>query len=96
MSSMSISHRWRRGAATWGAFSHRVGFRSSYLPKGARSTWNKLPIQQDYRSPEEWKPYLSNVTAILQSKRPHLLASSTERFLSEGEVIGGHIYMTRE
>jgi SAM-dependent methyltransferase len=67
-----------------------------FAEKGTRSTWNKLPIQQDYRSPEEWKPYLSNVAAILQSKRPHLLASSTVRFLSESEVEGGHIYITTD
>jgi hypothetical protein len=64
-----------------------------FAEKGANSTWDKLPIQQDYRSPEEWQSYLSNVAAILQSKRPHLLASSTGRFLSESEVKGGHIYI---
>jgi hypothetical protein len=64
-----------------------------FAEKGIRSTWDKLPIQQDYRSPEEWQPYLANVAAILQSKRPHLLASSTARFLGESEVQGGHIYI---
>jgi SAM-dependent methyltransferase len=64
-----------------------------FAEKGTRSTWDKLPIQQDYRSPEEWQPYLANVAAILQSKRPHLLASSTARFLGESEVQGGHIYI---
>jgi SAM-dependent methyltransferase len=67
-----------------------------FAEKGARSTWNKLPIQQDYRSPEEWKPYLANVAAILQSKRPHLLASNTERFLGESEVQGGQIYIPKD
>jgi hypothetical protein len=64
-----------------------------FAEKGTRSTWNKLPFQQDYRSPEEWKSYLANVAAILQSKRPHLLASNTARFLSESEVQGGHVYI---
>jgi SAM-dependent methyltransferase len=67
-----------------------------FAEKSARSTWNKLPIQQDYRSPAEWASYLANVAAILQSKRPHLLASSTERFLSESEVQGGHIYIPKD
>jgi hypothetical protein len=67
-----------------------------FAEKSARSTWNKLPIQQDYRSPAEWTSYLANVAAILQSKRPHLLASSTERFLSESEVQGGHIYIPKD
>ncbi len=66
----------------------------AFAEKGTRSTWHKLPIQQDYRPPEDWKSYLANVAAILQSKRPHLLASSTGRFLSEREVKGGHVYIT--
>jgi SAM-dependent methyltransferase len=64
-----------------------------FAEKGIRSTWDKLPIQQDYRSPREWTSYLANVAAILRSRRPHLLASSTGRFLGESEVKGGHIYI---
>jgi SAM-dependent methyltransferase len=67
-----------------------------FAEKGTRSTWDKLPIQQDYRSPEEWPSYLANVAAILQSKRPHLLASNTERFHGEGGVQGGHIYIAQD
>jgi len=67
-----------------------------FAEKGTRSTWDKLPIQQDYRSPEEWQTYLSNVAAIAQSKRPHLLASNTGRFVSDSEVKGGHIYIAAD
>lgn len=67
-----------------------------FAEKGAHSSWDKLPIQQDYRSPEEWKSYLSNIAAMLQSKRPHLLASNTERFVSDSEVKGGHIYIAAD
>jgi SAM-dependent methyltransferase len=67
-----------------------------FAEKGPHSSWDKLPIQQDYRSPEDWKSYLSNVAAILQSKRPHLLASNTGRFISDSEVKGGHIYIASD
>jgi SAM-dependent methyltransferase len=67
-----------------------------FAEKGAHSSWDKLPIQQDYRSPEGWKSYLANVAAMLQSKRPHLLASNTERFVGDSEVKGGHIYITAD
>jgi hypothetical protein len=30
---------------------------------------------------------------ISRDRRPHLFASNTERFLSESEVQGGHIYI---
>jgi len=50
-----------------------------FAEKGESSTVDRLPNQQDYRSPEEWSEYLANLDVIRQSKRHHLVRSRTER-----------------
>ena len=46
-----------------------------FAEKHAESTDKRLPIQQDYRSAQDWKVYNANVARMLQSKRPHLMRS---------------------
>ena len=41
-----------------------------FAEKGENSTFDRLPNQQDYRSPEEWSEYLANLDVIRQKKAP--------------------------
>jgi len=50
-----------------------------FAEKGENSTADRLPNQQDYRSPEEWSEYLANLDVMRQSTRHHLVRSRTER-----------------
>jgi hypothetical protein len=43
-----------------------------FAEKGLHSTWDRLPIQQHYRSKEDWEIYQKNLQAMLVSQRPHL------------------------
>jgi hypothetical protein len=48
-----------------------------FAEKGEQSTSDRTPIQQHYRQPDQWEPFLANLAPIQRSKRPHLLASPT-------------------
>jgi len=65
-----------------------------FAEKGESSTVDRLPNQQDYRSPEEWSEYLANLAVIRQSRRHHLVRSRTERFFEPS--IPGHPFIDRE
>jgi SAM-dependent methyltransferase len=62
-----------------------------FAEKDAESTDERLPIQQDYRSAEDWDVYNANLTRMLQSKRPHLISSRSDRFVMEPAP--GHSYV---
>jgi SAM-dependent methyltransferase len=62
-----------------------------FAEKDAESTDDRLPIQQDYRSAEDWDIYNANLTRMLQSKRPHLICSRSARFVMEPAP--GHSYI---
>jgi len=65
-----------------------------FAEKGNNSTVDRLPNQQDYRSPEEWSEYLANLNVIRQSKRHHLVRSRSERVFSP--AVSGHPFVDRE
>jgi len=65
-----------------------------FAEKGENSTFELLPNQQDYRSPEEWSEYLANLDVIRQSKRHHLVRSRTERVFEPS--IPGHPFIDGE
>jgi hypothetical protein len=62
-----------------------------FAEKDEESTDDRLPIQQDYRSDEDWEIYNANLERILKSKRPHLACSRSEQFFRE--LARGHSYM---
>jgi hypothetical protein len=65
-----------------------------FAEKGENSTVDRLPNQQDYRSPEEWSEYLANLDVIRRSERHHLVRSRTERLFEPS--IPGHQFIDRE
>jgi hypothetical protein len=65
-----------------------------FAEKGENSTVDRLPNQQDYRSPEEWSEYLANLDVIRQSKRHQLVRSRTERLFKSS--VPGHPFIDRE
>jgi SAM-dependent methyltransferase len=65
-----------------------------FAEKDAESTDERLPIQQDYRSAEDWDVYNANLTRMLQSKRPHLISSRSDRFVMESTP--GHSYIDKD
>ena len=65
-----------------------------FAEKGEHSTVDRLPNQQDCRSPEEWSEYLANLDMIRQSKRHHLVRSRTERIFEPS--IPGHLFIDGE
>jgi hypothetical protein len=65
-----------------------------FAEKGAHSTVDRLPNQQDYRSPEEWSEYLANLDVIRQSKRHHLVRSRTEKIFEP--PFAGHPFVDGE
>ena len=65
-----------------------------FAERGENSTVDRLPNQQDYRSPEEWSEYLANLDVIRQSKRHHLVRSRTERVVER--PILGHPFIDGE
>ena len=62
-----------------------------FAEKDAESTDERLPIQQDYRSAEDWDVYNANVARMLRSNRPHLMCSRSEQFLMQPAP--GHSYV---
>jgi SAM-dependent methyltransferase len=65
-----------------------------FAEKDAESTDEQLPIQQDYRSAEDWDFYNANLARMLQSKRPHLACSLSEQFLMQPAP--GHSYIDKD
>jgi SAM-dependent methyltransferase len=65
-----------------------------FAEKDTESTDERLPIQQDYRSAEDWDVYNANLTRMLQSKRPHLISSRSDRFVMEPAP--GHSYIDKD
>jgi len=65
-----------------------------FAEKDAESTDERLPIQQDYRSAEDWDVYNANLTRMLQSKRPHLISSRSDRFVIAPAP--GHSYIDKD
>jgi hypothetical protein len=65
-----------------------------FAEKDAESTDERLPIQQDYRSAEDWDVYNANLTRMLQSKRPHLISSRSDRFVME--PVSGHSFIDKD
>jgi hypothetical protein len=64
-----------------------------FAEKGSQSTTQHIPIQQDYRSSEQWNEYIDNLEFMLNASRPHLARSSTEKLIVE--PCGGHILVNR-
>lgn len=62
--------------------------------KGANSTSDVIPTQQDYRSEEEWKVYNENLQEMLTSQRPILVRSRHPKYFFEAK--GGHYYVDSE
>lgn len=50
-----------------------------FAEKGERSTVDRLPNQQDYRSADEWTEYHASLDVIRQSKRHHLLRTRSKK-----------------
>ena len=65
-----------------------------FAEKGPTSTSDLCPVQQDYRSAEDWEIYSRNLAVMQQSKRPHLLRSNGPAFVPD--VIGGHLLIDTE
>lgn len=63
----------------------------AFAEKGQSTTHDRLPIQQDYRTAEDWKVYDANLAAMLSSKRPHLARSNAPPIVPD--VQGGYRYM---
>jgi hypothetical protein len=65
-----------------------------FAEKAATSTVDRVPIQQDYRSTEDWVIFLQNLDAIRHSSRPHLLRSTAE--LAVPGVQGGLLLIDQD
>jgi len=65
-----------------------------FAEKGANSTTNFYPIQQDYRSAEDWEFFSHHLAVMQKSSRPHLLRSNIPAFVPD--VLGGHMLIDSE
>lgn len=65
----------------------------AFAEKTETTTHDRLPIQQDYRSAEDWKVYDANLSAMLASRRPHLARSIAAPIMPD--VQGGYRYMNQ-
>lgn len=80
--------------------SKHVGSFASTLPmwtlllaeKGERSTTHVSPVQQHYRSPEDWDRYRNVLRQMKASRRPHIARSRGD--INFFDVTGGHLFMT--
>lgn len=82
---------------------HRLGISMGHFPnthlasaivfaeKGPVTTFDRLPIQQHYRPPEEWEVFTKNITAMFASKRPHLVRSNSAPFAPD--IQNGYHYV---
>ncbi len=65
-----------------------------FAEKGERSTTDRLPNQQDYRSAAEWDEYLSNLATIQKSTRGHLVRSRSEQVFAP--LVNGHSFVDED
>jgi hypothetical protein len=65
-----------------------------FAEKGSNSTSDCYPVQQDYRSDEDWEVYSRNLAVMQRSRRPHLLRSNSPVFVAD--VLGGHMLIDTE
>jgi hypothetical protein len=65
-----------------------------FAEKGADSTVDRLPNQQDYRSPEEWDQFQANLDVMRRRKRGHLVRSRSE--MSFRPTVQGHPFIDKE
>ena len=63
----------------------------AFAEKGPASTTNVFPVQQDYRSEEDWEIYCQNLAVMQRSTRPHLLGSNSEAFIAG--LTAGHKFI---
>jgi hypothetical protein len=66
----------------------------AFAEKGAHSTSDKIPVQQDYRSPTDWDDFLHNLAVMRKSERPFLFRSNAPLFVED--VPSGHLYVDGE
>jgi hypothetical protein len=59
--------------------------------KGDRSTSHVNPVQQQYRSPEQWVQYRANLQRMKANPRPHLCRSEGD--ITFIDVKAGHLFM---
>lgn len=64
-----------------------------FAEKGPSSTSDVFPVQQDYRSNEDWDVYCRNLAVMQRSERPQLLRSNCDLFIAG--VANGHKYIDR-
>ena len=62
-----------------------------FAEKGKNSTSDQYPIQQHYRSSDQWNIYWENLKEILENPRPHVCRSHFP--LSISDVKRGHLYL---
>lgn len=62
-----------------------------FAEKAEDSTVDRLPNQQDYRSPEEWSVFMTNLDAMRRVRRHHLIRSRSERMFTSG--VPGHPFI---
>jgi hypothetical protein len=60
--------------------------------KAEGSTDDRWPIQQDYRSADDWDIYRANLATMCRSSRHHLAKSTWEQFW---QPEGGHLYIDK-
>jgi hypothetical protein len=65
-----------------------------FAEKGASATSDRLPIQQDYRSADDWEIFCRHLCEMQKSQRPHLVRSHHPRFVSD--VVSGHYFIDSE
>jgi hypothetical protein len=61
--------------------------------KGPMSTSHIMPVQQHYRSDEDWRQYRSNLARMSASQRPHLMRSQVPIL---DRVPDGYLYIARD
>ena len=64
-----------------------------FAERGQGSTTRRTPIQQDYRSADQWAEYLANLAAMIRSPRPHLARSTANLF---AQPPGGNVLVDRQ
>ena len=62
--------------------------------KGIQSTSNVAPVQQHYRSEEDWVRYRQNLREIQKNPRPHIVRSLGD--INFFDVKGGHLFVAND
>lgn len=65
-----------------------------FAEKGQNSTSDQYPIQQHYRSADQWSVYKQNMEEIINNPRPHVCRSHSPLAISD--VKRGHLYMNNK